>query len=484
MRKIICTIATLIIIFAMGSFAEAADYVYSASVSGEVALHISPAENSYKIMDIPVCSKMKLLRTERTWGLIEFKNKCGWINLSFTRDSYDNAAEASGNDDVKNVKISTEEKKASLYNIPSLSQGAGSVEKYAVPNDTVLKITRVTRSGWGLASMNGKYAWIQMKNTAAYENSNKKADDEYGIYYVYVLSDKGKGAELYSEPGRGSLHAVIPDCTKLTVREKKKNYAYVSYDGINGWIDIAFTTQSLSNAQSNAGVEVNAEYEITPPESEDVVNMLSVPSDNPADGGYVVGSIERGTAVFVLRSTLSGWNLVNYNGALGWLPPESAVPAEFQEVDVIETLSEKRKGFVSTFEKKGVELYPEIGTEEAIATIPECIELEVVARKEGYEYVYCDYASGWIEKDQLTDSYENVLMENQDQKKQAYITSRETVLMSLPTNSELCHSEEIMLITPNTYFTVLKTVSTGKSKWGFVKIGESQGWVKLGDRKL
>ena len=40
-----------------------------------------------------------------------------------------------------------------------------------------------------------------------------------------------------------------------------------------------------------------------------------------------------------------------------------------------------------------------------------------------------------------------------------------------------------MLITPNTYFTVLKTVSTGKSKWGFVKIGESQGWVKLSHAK-
>lgn len=479
MKKISSVIFIIMIMLGFGICAEAADYVYSASVDGMIELHLSPDEESYKITDVPACSKMKLIKTQRTWGLVEFKNKCGWINLSFTRDTYDEAAEATGNDITKNVKVNSAEDKAVLYNVPSLLEVLGSEQKYIVPNDMVLQIKRETASGWGLVSMNGKYAWIQTKETKHYETQTEKETEKYGIYYVYVLSDGGRGLELRDAPDGKNLYAVIPDCIKLTVRETKGNYAYVSYDGINGWIDLHYTTQSLSNAQSNAGTLVNVEYEVTPLDGMESQDIISVPSENEGDGGFVVGGVKKGSAVFVQRTTLSGWCLINYGGKLGWLPPGSAVPSQTQQTDIIVPLDTVRDGYVSTMESKGMKLYPLPGEEGAVATIPEGVKVKVVAQKDGYEYICCDYAAGWAKPMQTAQAQEEVFNSNQLKRKEYYLIDDETMLMSLPTYSAECKSEELLACTVGTYFEVSKIVSTGKRKWGFTQIDGKKGFINL-----
>lgn len=479
MKKISSAVFMLLIMLGFAICAEAADYVYSASVDGIIELHLSPDEESYKITDIPACSKLKLIKSQRTWGLVEFKNKCGWINLSFTRDTYDEAAEATGNDSAKNVRVNSSTDKAVLYNVPSLSEVLGSEQKYIVPNDMVLQIKRETQSGWGLVSMNGKYAWIQTKDTKHYETQTEKETEKYGIYYVYVLSDGGRGVELRDAPNGKNLYAVIPDCIKLTVRETKGNYAYVSYDGINGWIDLRYTTQSLSNAQSNAGKMVNVEYEVTPLDEKETQDILSVPSDNAGDGGFVVGSVKKGSAVFVLRSTLNGWSLVNYDGQLGWLPPGSAIPAQSEQTDIIIPLETMREGYVNTVESKGMKIYTLPEEEDAVAIIPEGVKVKVVAEKNGYEYVCCDYAAGWAKPMQTAITQEEVFNSNQLKRKEYYLIDDETMLMSLPTYSRDCKSEELLLCSVGTYFEVSKIVSTGKRKWGFTEIDGKKGFVNL-----
>ena len=479
MKKISSAIFMLLLVLGFAFGTEAADYVYCASVEGMIELHLSPDDESYKITDVPACSKLRLIKTQRTWGLVEFKNKCGWINLSFTRDTYDEAAEATGNDSAKNVKVNSSSDRAVLYNVPSLSEALGSEQKYAVPNDMVLQIKRETASGWGLVSMNGKYAWIQTKETKRYETQTEKDTEKYGIYYVYVLSDGGRGLELKDAPQGKNLYAVIPDCIKLTVRETKGNYAYVSYDGINGWIDLRYTTQSLSNAQSNAGVLVNVEYEVAPLDGGESQDILSVPSENEGDGGFVVGSVKKGSAVFVQRSTLSGWSLVNYGGKLGWLPPHSVVPAQSQQTDIIGPLNVSREGYVNTIDSKGMKIYALTESEDAVATIPEGVKVNVIAQKDGYEYVCCDYAAGWTLPMQTSMAQEEVFTSNQLKKKEYYLIDDETMLMSLPTYSKECKSEELLTCAVGTYFEVSKIVSTGKRKWGLTQIDGKKGFINL-----
>ena len=478
MKKIACIIIMLISLFCFSGAALAAEYVYSASVNGELSLYISPDEESYEITKVPACSKLKLLDTRRTWGLVEFENKAGWINLSFTREDYSKAAEATGRDSLKNVKVSTKEEVAVLYNSPSENVALGSSEKYQIPNGTVIKITRETPSGWGLVSMNGKYAWIQMDKTAPH---NTETDaDQYGIYYVYVLSDGGKGLELWGNERGRNLCAVIPDCIKLTVRETKGDYGYVSYDGINGWIDLRYTTESLSNAQLNAGREVNVECTVTAEGESGYVNMLNIPSDNPSDGGVVVSSLANGEAVFVLRATLNGWSLVYHNGNLGWLPPQTTTVAEISiEENIINIYEAPVKGFVATVKGKGLKLFPDASQEDAVATVPEAVQIKIIAERDGYKYVYSDYAAGWVKDAPMVDTYEEALEKYLDEKRIYYVTDRETNLMSLPTANELCGSIILSVIPEGKYVEAIRTVTTSDSKWLLVKVDGEKGWIKM-----
>ena len=479
MKRLICLIFTAVAIMCFSGGVMAADYVYCASVNGEMSLHISPDDESFVVTVVPACSKLKLIDTEQTWGLVEFDNKSGWINLSFTRTSYAKAAEATGNDAVSSVKVNSKSGKTVLYNVPTDAIALGSEEKYTIPNGTILKVTRETQSGWGLVSMNGKYAWIQMKNTVPHE---VEADaDRYGIYYVYVLSDGGKGLELWETAGGKNLCAVIPDCIKLTVREEKGNFAYVSYDGINGWIDLRYTAESLANAQSNAGTAVNVEYTVDPSDGAESVDLLSVPSSNPNDGGSVVATIEKGVAVFGLRSTLGGWTLVNYEGVLGWIPPETLSVSETLHKDITQVLDSPYTGYISSTEKKGLKIYARPDEEAAVATIPEFTQIQVIAEKDGYEYICCDYAAGWTKKGAIALSQEDAFADFTSEKKGHYMTECETLFMSLPTENELCQSTVLSVLSENTYFHSSHLVTTGKQKWAYAEIDGKCGWVKLSD---
>lgn len=478
MKKLICCIIMLVSLLIFSGAAIAAEYVYSASVEGEISLYISPDDESYVITKIPACSRLKLLESERTWGLVEFNNKSGWINLSFTRANYSKAAEATGNDLAKSVQVNSKEGKAVLYNVPSTDVLLGSSEKYRIPNSTVLKITRQTPSGWGLVSMHGKYAWIKMNETEDFQTQTDT--DQYGIYYVYVLSEEGTGLELWENEKGKNLCAVIPDCIKLTVRETRGNYAYVSYDGINGWINLKYTTQSLANAQSNAGVPVNAEYTVTPQNEGESVDVLSVPSSNPNDGGSVVATLKKGESVFVLRSTLSGWSLINYDGNLGWIPPESLTLPEIVYHENITNIYKKPKtGYIATLEGKGLKLYSDTDEKVAVAAVPETTCVKIIAERNGYKYVYCDYAAGWTKDVPMTDTYTESLEKYGEKERRFYVTERETNFMSLPISSQLSGSTILAVIPEGKYFEAVKTVTTGKNKWLLAHIDGQTGWIRM-----
>ena len=101
MKKLIAFIFTIAALLCFTHTAFAAQTLYAANVEGELSLHISPNEKSYEIATIPACSKLTLLDQDKTWGLVEFNKKSGWVNLSFTRTSYKKAALATGSDSEK-----------------------------------------------------------------------------------------------------------------------------------------------------------------------------------------------------------------------------------------------------------------------------------------------------------------------------------------------------------------------------------------------
>lgn len=478
MKKLLSLIFVIMIMSATNLTASAQEYVYASSVDGGLSLHILPDEGSYKITKVPACSALEVIKRERTWGLVAFGNKCGWINMSLTRNTYNEAAQATGNSLSQNTEMITNKGQVNLYSVPSEDEKLGSVIKYTVPKGLVLTITRETPSGWGLVFMNGGYAWVRMDDTEYYSENNKE-QEQFSIYYVYVLSDDGKGLNLWGNENGENLCAVIPDCTKLTVREQKGNFGYVSYDGINGWIDLRHTAMTLETAQMNAGTSVNAEYEIKPKDGGKSVDILSVPSDNPADGATVVDSVKEGTVVYVLRTTFSGWGLINYNGNLGWIPPENSFPSEVVTESTITVLEKQSEGYVGTSDKKGIKVYADGDDKNVVATLAECMKVKILAHRNGYEYVSCDYASGWVESYNIKDTYEKAVETSKADKKTQYITTKKTALMNIPATLEICAPEKIADIDENKYIEIVKqTVFEGKT-WGLAKFDDKWGWIDI-----
>ncbi len=477
MKKCAVFLSVLLFAVLLPAVSFASDNVYAAPVEGYMALRISPDENSHEITKIPACAKLTVLERRRTWGRVVFRKKCGWINLSFTASSYKDAAQATGYDAVKNVKVASENKNTSLYSLPSTLGLLGSVEKYTVPNDTILSVSRETKNGWGLVSMNGKYAWVQLKHTKPYESFAEEENHSYGIYYVYVLSERGEGLNLMSERGGGTILAKIPDCIKLTVRTENGNYGYVSYDGYNGWIDLKYTTNTLANAQTSAGVLVNKEYTVLGAEGN--VQLMSVPSDYAGDMSFSQGSVKPGETVFVTRSTASGWSFVTVNGVRGWIKPGQLSECEEEDYDAVQ-LCEPYYVYGAARTKKGIKVYPDKSAlQQSIATLPECIKLQVISENGDYLYVYSDYAAGWIDRADTRTSYDEALMANKSDKAIYCRISIETNLLSVPMYSIYSGRSELMLLNEGTELAVIKTVTTGKRKWGLVKASGQYGWVNL-----
>lgn len=477
MKKLILFIFTAAAILCFAHSAFAADTLYAANAEGELSLHISPNEESYEIAVVPACSKLTLLEQDKTWGLVEFNKKSGWINLSFTRTSYKKAALETGSDSEKKVKVSAKEGVAYLYDVPSEDVILGSDVKDVITNDMVLEIKRETPSGWGLVSKNDdkNYAWIKLKDTVPFEEFDGA---EYGeVEYVYILSKGGKGVELWETPARKSYHAIIPDCTRLTVRKKESGLAYVAYNGLNGWIDYSCTTQSLSNAQNKAGKAVNLEFVVVA--EEDEIELLSLPSDNSDDKAQPLGEIENGATVFVQRSTASGWCLVNHNGVLGWVSSKYLQEAPESENAIIQILDKSREGYVCSKELEGLQLYATADDEYDASVIPECVKVKVIAEKDDYEYVVNDYAAGWAKKGSLTDTYANAMTSYKIDDELLYVAKKDIDVMSLPTSSEKCQSMILANIKNGSDFNVIKIVETGKDDWGLTEIDGIPGWVNL-----
>lgn len=474
MKKLLFALIALFIL-ALPVCASAED-VYITSLSGEVALHISPDDTSHVITVIPACSKVSVVEKENTWGKVIFRNKCGWINMSFTANSYKDAANSTGVDYVKNVTVNSETGNANLYSVASTLPLYGSSIKYTVPNQTVVSITRKTSLGWGLVSMNGKYAWIQMQNTDEFESFAEEELESFSIFYVYTLSDNGRGVDITSKKGGGEVLAAIPDCVKLTVRRKEGNYGYTSYDGKNGWINLSHTADSLSSAQANAGVEINKEYMVIGETDADVYN---IPSSYAGDNGYKVGSVKPGERVFVLRRVESGWSLINADGEKGWIAPEFLSETEETVREPIK-LCEPYYVYAATAEKKGLKLYtsPQIDAR-VICSVPECVKMQVITENGGFAYGICDYAAGWFEKDMTAGSYEEATNANLAEKPLYYKLKMDTTVRNLPTHSVFCGSCELAQVEEGMDFIVLKTVTTDKRKWGLVQVGDVKGWINL-----
>lgn len=452
--------------------------LYVATVDGMLGMYLSPDKDSLKITDIPGGAELDLVKSEGTWGNVVFSNKCGWINMSFTRDSFEEAAEATGFETLKNVETNSGENKVDLYTLPSCEAKYGSVKEYSVPDGVILRVIRETSDGWGLVRVRDKYLWVNLKDTKPYITRTEQAIANYELYYVYTFSENGNGVNLYSDSKGKDVLTTVSDCVKLTVRETENNYAYVSYNGINGWVNLENTTKSFSNAQSKTGKEINAEYKITG-ETASGVDIFNIPSNTIKDGAVPIGSVSSGTKIFVQRCTADGWMLVNHNGKIGWIPPDNATLQPNDDLLLIKPLDKKQVGYVSTGKENGLPICSRYDSNTVIARIPECVKVDILAEKDKRVYVYCDYASGWTSPDGIVENGQKAISENYLNEPVKCMVEEGMVLMRLPMEELLCNNESLSSVKKGEKLKIVRIVTTGKIKWGLTELNGKKGWVNL-----
>ena len=478
MRKITGIIFILLILLFVTPSVFARNVMYISSPEGEHALHLSPDESGYRITTVPACTEVEILDESGTWYLVLYNRRSGWINSGFTKSTQKEAALSTGVASEKKVEVKSSTGIANLYSSPSDDENTGSKIKHTVANGMILEIKRETPSGWGLVSENaGKtYAWIKMSD--AFECEGSGIAEYPRIEYIYVRSDEGCGVKMWDSPKHHRLLTTVPDCMKLTVREKAENHIYVAYNGINGWIESSSAVSSLSDAMHSTGEGVYLEYVIS---SDEDVNVYTVPSDSVSEGSVLVGTVEDEAVVFVQRRTQSGWYLINGEGTLGWMKSEYASEAGEKSSEHVRLLETGRKGFVSTEDGEGLQLYATAEDEYETVLVPECVQVKIIAEKGRFVYVENDYASGWAEKGDLSETHENAVESYLLEEKVKYVLNCDCEMMSLPTTSEQCGSEKIRKLKKGTVFEIIKTAETGELEWGLAEVDGMQGWILLGN---
>lgn len=478
MKKIVCMFFLLAMFFYLPAYAEETEYIYTASVDGVCSIYISPSVNSYELMQVPACSKTELLKTDGTWNQIKYKNNVGWINSLYTRSSYKNAAMVTGFDEKKTIQVYTGENTARMYKVPLGAASGNDNEGVALPDGTILEMLRKTPSGWGLVSVNNEYMWIDTAYTRAFEG--KVDEKQYGPYYVYITSDDGNGADMWESPEKEKSLAVIPVCTKLMAREAEGDYIYVSYKGMNGWVETAHTEVSLFNAQMKSGIEVMKECVIDSAVYGDDIQILSAPSYDEDVAASVLGTVEEEDSVLILRTIHGEWNLVFANGILGWLPPESIIDNPIPDEKVSVTVYENPKaGFVSTSDGNGIILFSDVVDSIETGVIPETVNVWIIAEKNGYKYVCCEYGAGWTENAEITSDYETALTKYATDTEPPYIINQDTYLMSIPAEKGFYGSKGIIPVKKNLKVTPLRIVETSDSEWALAEIDGTLGWIDL-----
>lgn len=478
MKKIICIFFILAIFFQLPVYAEESDVIYTASVDGVCSLYISPSHDSYEVIKVPACAKIGLIDTDGTWNLVEYKNYVGWINSCYTRSTYSNAVKATGFDEKKTLQVDTGKNTARMYSELPVPGEDNRGEGIALPDGTILEMLRKIPSGWGLVAVNNKYMWIDTAYTHIYEG--EVDEKQYGPYFVYVFSPEGSGVNLWEVPNSDNSLAMIPDCTQLIARETEGNYIYVSYKGMNGWVEADCTEESLFNAQMKSGSEVMKEAAVKSVASGDEIELLSAPSYDSDVAASVLATVEEDDDVFILRTVPSGWTLVLADGILGWLPPGSTREKPMADKKTSVTIYENpQTGFVATSEGEGIVLYsdPVDGIETSV--IPETVSIEIVAEKNGYKYVRCEYGSGWSENPKIVPHYKESLTKYTNDAETPYIINQDTFLMSLPAKKGSYGSKGITKVKANVKVTPLRIVESSDNEWALVEIDETLGWINL-----
>lgn len=328
-------------------------------------------------------------------------------------------------------------------NMHSSASASGDVLT-AVPADTLVKVAKVS-GVWGYTTYNGESGYIRLFYTTHIDDVSTPVKNTVGVYKTTSNLNLRSSASA-----NGTIIAVIPSGTSLSVASISDGWGYTFYDGKFGYISMGYATRTGDFSYSNGVYQTTGN-----------LNMRDIPSAS----GNILATLPSGTIVSVTM-IFGGWGAVSYNGKNGYinlsytkrtgdLPNEAPYP-----VGVYETISDLNMRAVGSAS----------GT--IIATLPKGAAIFVTSVLEnGWGYTSYTGAYGYINLKYAT--------RTGDLPASAKCTTGiYTVQSDINMHSASAYdSDSVTTIPANTMLSVTK-VSVG---WGYTEYNECIGWVNLAD---
>ena len=169
----------------------------------------------------------------------------------------------------------------------------------------IVTITQISSNGWGYINQGGCEGWINLQWTKIY-GSYTADQPSYGYItptYYTVYGTGYEGLELRVSPTvNSSTFGPIPNGTTVLVQAIQGDWAYTSYNGNNGWANIAHlaaqTFQATVYDTGTEGLALKAYADVN------ASRYLYIPN---------------GAAVTIDCVSTNGWGHTNYNGYSGWI---------------------------------------------------------------------------------------------------------------------------------------------------------------------
>ena len=325
----------------------------------------------------------------------------------------------------------------------------GSSRLGIIPEDQQLMIYE-TDGGWGYTSYIGRYGWVALRYTKI-QGSYRSVTPDYWFGTAADCKVDGtgnEGLELRTAPTvESSTFGPVPEGAAIQVQAIKGKWAYASYKGNSGWLNITY----LKNLTFTAEV-FNTENE-----------GLALKTSADINSSRIT-LIPEGTLLKIDR--ISGdWGHTAFNGQSGW------VALRYTKVDSSYIARSPEDGFIDAAsytvvntDKEGLEFRtaPTVNSP-TYGPLPDGSQAEVIAVNGSWAYSYYNGQYGWLYTDYL---YNGSF--------QAKVYNTENEGLSLKRTADI-NSDRILTIPEGQEI----TIDSVSGSWGHTTYNGSQGWVYL-----
>ena len=312
------------------------------------------------------------------------------------------------------------------------------------PDGNHLQIKQIADNGWGFISQAGCEGWVNLQWTRVMDACavDKPASYISPIQYR-VVGTGSEGLELRVAPREvASTWGPVPNGTVVSVQGISGEWAFTSYNGHEGWLNLTYLQINIIQADINVSVyETGSEG-------------LALKADANVNAARLA-MIPEETPLHIDSYTPSGWGALRYTKINGNITP--AIPSygfinpTFYKV-------------VGNTEDNSLELRTDPTVEScSFGLVPEDTVVYVEAFVNGWAYFSFNGHKGWGHSSHLVETNVQVKVNG---------TGTEGLALKAAADGG---SERYALIPEGTLLEIDK-VSNG---WGHTKYEEQEGWVAV-----